>query len=120
MIYVFFCGKKGCEIEIKISSRKSNKRFFKILKCDCLYYFDYGQKKSFSKKNRTSNHLILCEIKGCNSVIWTFNIKNHFEVKHPDEECPELNITEEELKYLGKTNNDQSDTILLHDHFHFH
>ena len=94
-----FCGKEGCDIKIKITSKKGNKRFFKIIRWDCPYYDDYGKKRVYGKNNRTSNHLMFCGVKDCTSVIWLFNIEKHYEVKHNGTTPPTL-ITPEEVQYL--------------------
>ncbi len=97
-----FCGREGCKITTKVTSRKSDKKYFKIVGWDCPYFYDYGQKKTFSKNNRTSNHLVFCQVKNCDSIIWAFNTREHQEKKHPGVDCPDYIISDKELKYLNE------------------
>ena len=74
-----FCGKEGCDTQVTFTSKKSNNKFFKISQSDyCAYNFDYVKKKAYGKNNRSTNRLIYCEVRGCTSVVWMYNLSKHY------------------------------------------
>ena len=73
-----FCGKDVCETRMK-SSRNCTKTFISVESSDCPFYFDYGRSKAFNKKkNPITNRIVACSVKGCKSLIWTYNLKIYF------------------------------------------
>ena len=97
-----FCGRSVCTIKLVGSSHKTAKTYYKIDRCDCPYFFEYGRAKKFNKKtNLCTNRFVRCPIEGCLSDVWTYNFSDHFNDKHRDENFPEImNIEEKEKRHM--------------------
>ena len=70
-----FCG----EDKIK-TSKKLNKVFYSLEDSDC----PYGRIKVFNKKkNRCTNRIAGCSVKGCKSIVWIYHMeKNMMTLMH--------------------------------------
>ena len=56
----------------------------------------------FSKNHHTTNRVIPCLVTSGNSIIWTYNINEHYTLKHQNVDVPTgYNISDEE-KLLSK------------------
>jgi hypothetical protein len=97
-----FCGQveKACSIEIRATSGKGKNITYGPMS-NCKYYRKFNLKSS-SKPTRSkpsTNRPIQCHL--CKSVCWSYNMKEHFGQKHPQEPPPEL-ITELERDFIFK------------------
>ena len=54
-----FCGLRSCTNKLVQSSKTNKNKFFKI-ESNCDYFFSYGRKPVYSKREKCSNHLARC------------------------------------------------------------
>jgi hypothetical protein len=91
------CGLNNCTVSIKVTSgcgQKANRG----IECNCKYYLKISLKsleKSTTNKPCT-NRPVQCQINGCNTVLWSYNIESHYHVNHPGETIPQM-ITQIEI-----------------------
>ena len=52
-------------------------------------------------KNPTTNQIIACSVKGCKSLIWTYNMEKHFTEKHVGVDFSENFISQEEYRHVS-------------------
>ena len=93
-----FCGGNTCENLLKKTSKQKSKVFYKV-QSNCSYFVEWKKTPAFSIRNPCSNHLICCSI--CNASIWVYNVKHHYDDRHPDLEVPTL-VTQDEINKLLK------------------
>ena len=83
-------------------SGRRTKTFISVESSDCPFYFDYGRSKAFNKKtNPTTNRIVACSVKGCKSLIWTYNLEKHFTEKHVGVDFSEKIISQEEYRHVS-------------------
>ena len=61
-----FCGLPSCTNKLVQSSKTNKNKFFKN-ECNCDYFFSYGRKPVYSKREKCSNHLARCEVTKCSN-----------------------------------------------------
>jgi len=83
-----FCGTNECSIEIKKSSGKG-KNANKAPFSNCRYYvkFSLGAAATSTKHTPCTNRPIECP--SCKLVVWSYNLKTHYESKHINLELPD-------------------------------
>ena len=70
-----FCGLQSC-------SNKFAKNSTSKVESTCEYFYAYGRKPQYSKREKCSNHLDRCEAAGCSAVLWTYHMASHYEQCH--------------------------------------
>ena len=96
-----FCG-MSCSSTLAETSRGRGKTFFRKIESLCTYKIEYGKIPSQpSRENPCTNRLLHCSIKECRKVVWSYNIKPHFEKMHPDTLCDVL-ITNRDITAMKK------------------
>ena len=61
-----FCGLPSCTNKLVQSSKTNKNKFFKI-ESNCDYFFSYGRKPVYSKREKCCNHLARCEVTKCSN-----------------------------------------------------
>ena len=84
--------------------------YYGKVKSNCEYYFDYGNKVS-TKPSRNSpwrNRLLNCSVDECDQVVWSYNMKEHFNLQHADQDhLNNVEITAEDITGMNKSNKKQ-------------
>ena len=82
-----YCGLSDCSVVIKISSGQG-KNANRAPHSNCGYYvkFSLGADVNSSKNTPGTNRPIECP--QCKLVIWSYNLKKHFDLKHQDLDFP--------------------------------
>ena len=85
-----FCGLSTCVSKSKlVASNKSKGQQYYKLESTCPYFYSYGRKPEFSKRNKCSNHLARCQAVGCSADVWKYHMAGHYEQSHPQLAIPE-------------------------------
>jgi hypothetical protein len=93
-----YCGEVGCTIGLEITSGYGNKTVYGP-KSDCSYYTDISKRaeNKFVKSYPCSNRPVICE--QCQDCYWSYNLTEHYKIKHAGIMCPNQ-IPEEERKHM--------------------
>ena len=79
-----FCGTDtGCATTVNTSSSGPNK-YYSLRSSDCPYKFFYKRLRKVwhQQNNPCTNRAIECPEPGCKSVVWTYCLFDHYELKH--------------------------------------
>ena len=79
-----FCGLSSCAPKsvLKVSSRSKEEQFYKLAST-CPYFYSYGRKPVYSKRNKCSNHLARCQALNCSADVWKYHMAEHYKQCHP-------------------------------------
>ena len=89
----------GCTtIGLEITSGYGNKTIYGP-KSDCSYYTDISKRadNKFVKSYPCSNRPVICE--QCQDCYWSYNLTEHYKIKHAGIMCPNQ-IPDEERKHM--------------------
>ena len=92
-----FCGKGSCQNMLVDSTKGRGKQFYKITS-NCDYKVEWNKRPQYSTRNHCSNLLSHCTV--CKASIWTYNMQNHYETRHPDFEDVPTFVSEEEIQHM--------------------
>jgi hypothetical protein len=93
-----YCGEVGCTIGLEITSGCGNETVYGP-KSDCSYYTDISKRaeNKFVKSYPCSNRPVICV--QCQDCYWSYNLTEHYKIKHAGIMCPNQ-IPEEERKHM--------------------
>ena len=95
-----FCGMVGCKTYLETSSSSGSKTFHQP-KSNCPYFYPYKRLgKKATRYTPCLNRVTSCPV--CNMNIWSYNLKEHFSQKHPDEDNSVVCVPKEEIILLNK------------------
>ena len=74
-----------------------------MIDSDCDLFFDYGKKVGvkLSRNNACTNRLVHYNVPECRHIVWSYNMQEHFFIKHADRDC-DVVITEEDIAAMKK------------------
>ena len=88
-----FCGLQSCSNKFKQSSA--------VVQSTCSYFYSYGRKPQYSRRERCSNRLERCRASGCSAVLWSYHMSSHYEQCHSALEVPkDFIVCAEEVKTI--------------------
>lgn len=91
-----FCGQEGCGASIK-----KNKKSVKMIS-DCTYFVEVQRRSKVpSRRVPSLNYINECTHPGCAYVGWQYNMKHHFQDRHPNSDCL-LAVTDIEKEHVRK------------------
>ena len=93
-----FCGLSSCVPKSKLipPNKSKGEQYFK-LHSSCPYFFSYGRRPEYSKRNKCTNYLARCKATGCQADVWKYHMKEHYKQCHPLLTLPEVfSISNEE------------------------
>ena len=83
---VIFCGLswfiKVSRSKLVASNRNKGVQYYRI-ESSCPYFFNYGRRPDFSKRNKCSNHLARCKAVSCSADVWKYHMADHYDQCHP-------------------------------------
>ena len=85
-----FCGLQSCSNLFKKNTA--------TVDSTCHYYYFYGRKPQYSKREKCSNHLDRCEAKGCGAVLWTYHMHSHYQQCHAALAVPDKFVVSDQEK----------------------
>ena len=97
------CTRSLCSTTMKKSSHKHHNTYY-VVESDCAYFHAYKRvPDDISRTHTCTNKVLFCPTSNCNSVVWKYNITNHFKFKHPQLEVPQhLLVSDEEKRAVKK------------------
>jgi hypothetical protein len=89
-LYQNLCGYRGdigCSIDLVVTSGKGNYSNYGP-KSDCKYFRKFSIKlaEAASVSYPTTNRPVICKI--CSQVYWSYNMAEHYDINHPQDQCP--------------------------------
>ena len=88
-----FCGGLECTVGLQTCGYGAIKRFNVVSKCD--YFWDFSKTKTISNSNPCQNRPTECS--ECKNLVWSYNMKEHYRISHPEiQTCPH-EISQEEI-----------------------
>ena len=100
-MWLGYCGSENCSIQLKITSGFGAKATYgPYSNCDNFVKFSLACAKKSKPKKPCTNHPTTCKL--CNITIWSYNIRPHYNVGHPEHESLSLvrNDSNEKFCYL--------------------
>ena len=89
-----FCGGLECTVGLQPCGYGANKRFNVVSKCD--YFWDFSKAKTIYNSNPCQNRPTECS--ECKNLVWSYKMKDHYRISHPEiQTCPH-EISQEEIK----------------------
>ena len=88
----------SCSIGLTESSQKKGVTYYKATSnCDYLEKFNLKSAETSTKSMPCTNRPINCPKPGCNAVVWTYNLYEHFKSDHTEKEYDDaFSITDKE------------------------
>jgi len=99
-----YCGKIGCSITLEQTSGRGAQKVYGPKSADCDYFYPFSLKSAekISALNPCTNRPVKCDL--CKLVVWSYNIRIHYEQNHPNNDLPEIYLLKndevEKLKAL--------------------
>ena len=94
-----FYGVEGCSIDlVRGSGRGKTATLVPGGNCEYLCKFNIKCAEKSTKSGPCTNRPVNCSV--CKTVQWSYNLSNHFHVKHRDHPMP-TRISQEERKFMG-------------------
>ena len=94
-----YCGKASCCTTLRKTRyvKRTNKTFYKP-QSNCQYFFfKANTPKDLTKRNRCTNHVLMCPVDNCKLGVWKYNLETHYREVHPGIEVPaDFQTTENE------------------------
>ena len=93
-----FRGLSSCVPKSKLipPNKSKGEQYFK-LHSTCPYFYSYGRRPEYSKRNKCTNYLARCKATGCQADVWKYDMKEHYKQCHPLLTLPEVfSISNEE------------------------
>ena len=94
-----FCGIMGCSISLETNCAGKNAPKCPVSNCKFAEKFSLKAAEKSTKNSPCTNRPVICGI--CKLIVWSYNIKIHFERIHIGYEVPDM-ISEEEIIRMKK------------------
>ena len=94
MVVTYLWGLE-CIVGLQQCGYWASKRFNVVSKCD--YFWDFSKTKNMSNINNPCQNRPT-EWLECKTLVWSYNMKEHYRISHPEiQTCPH-EISQEEIK----------------------
>ena len=94
-----FCGGSCCQNMLVDGTKGKGKQYFKVTS-NCEYKVQWSKTPQYSTRNHCSNHLAHCTV--CKASVWTYNMKKHYEDRHPEFQDVQEHVSRQESEQMMK------------------
>ena len=94
-----FCGVVGdCNKEVKTPGAGATANFGVRTNCQSYQKFSLKSAMNYSVAQPCTNYLLICPGPNCKAVVWRYNSRYLYEIKHYKSSLPELAVISEDEK----------------------